>query len=74
MLVKKIVQQRWNEIQQHTMIPKPTFLRMLDLCLVNCYFVFKEKFYLQIFGMPMGNGLSPIAVELVMDFVLTEVK
>lgn len=24
--------------------------------------------------MPMGNGLSPIAVELVMDFVLTEVK
>lgn len=74
LLVKKMIQQRWDEIIEHTDIPRLEFLKLIDLCMLNAYFAFDEKTYGQIFGTPMGSGLSPIAVEMAMDFVLSEVK
>ncbi|XP_055918356.1 uncharacterized protein LOC129950440 [Eupeodes corollae] len=45
----------------------------MDFCLKdNNYLQFKDIIYKQIFGMPMGNPLSPTIADLVMDHLLDE--
>ena len=41
----------------------------LNFCLNNTYFTFQEKFYQQIFGVPMGSHISVTIVNLVMEHI-----
>ncbi|CAF2147937.1 unnamed protein product [Rotaria magnacalcarata] len=46
-------------------------LRAIKLCCTGAKFEFKGKYYLQIFGMQMGSGLSSILANLFMEFFET---
>ena len=43
------------------------FLNIIKFILNNNYFQFNEKFYHQIFGSAMGNPISPILANIVME-------
>ncbi|XP_062542205.1 uncharacterized protein LOC134210194 [Armigeres subalbatus] len=60
----------WEEIQKHTNINLDLFLEMTEFC-INCsYFQFKGQFYQQVFGTAMGNPLSPVIADLVMETLM----
>lgn len=67
------IMNKWNEIQSYTKIPRTRFLDLLKFCLnENNYFVYGDKVFNQIYGMPMGNPLSPTIADIVLDTLLTE--
>lgn len=54
-----------------TTIPRAKFLQILQFCLIeNNYFIYDKVIYTQIFGMPMGNPLSPTIADIVLDNLL----
>ncbi|XP_062537986.1 uncharacterized protein LOC134206299 [Armigeres subalbatus] len=46
---------------------------MVELCLNNSYFMFRDKYYQQTFGTAMGSPLSPILADYVMEDLLDTV-
>lgn len=67
-LATKIVLKKWDTIKNHTNIPKNNFMKILDFCLKdNNYFCFDNNTYIQNYGMPMGNPLSPTIATIVLD-------
>lgn len=64
---------QWDTLKEHTKIPRTQFLKLLKFCLNdNNYFVYGDSFYLQTYGMPMGNPLSPTIADIVLDMLLEE--
>ena len=49
-------------------LPVPVILKSIRLCVVDTYFSFNDKYYKQIFGMQMGNCLSPMLANIYMEF------
>lgn len=46
---------------------------MLEFCLRdNNYFIYNNTLYQQIYGMPMGNPLSPTIADIVLDKILDD--
>ncbi|XP_055856163.1 uncharacterized protein LOC129919329 [Episyrphus balteatus] len=43
-------------------------LELLHLCLTSGYFLYKEKFYLQIDGVAMGSPVAPIIADIWMQY------
>ena len=43
-------------------------INLIKLCVINCNFTFDNEFYVQHFGMAMGNPLSPLLSGLYMEF------
>lgn len=65
---------KWEKITEITDIPKKQFLKILQFCLKdNNYFKFDGKHYFQLYGMPMGNPLSPTIADIVLDALLDDV-
>ena len=48
--------------------PTHVIINLVKLCILDCTFVFNNKFYKQVFGMAMGNPLSPLLSNLYMEF------
>ena len=70
-LALEIVNEKWEILSKITTIPKQIFLEMLKFCLVDAnYFVFNKCHYKQIYGMPMGNPLSSIIADIVLNRLL----
>jgi len=63
-LVTKSIEKRWGYISQKTSILKKEFLDAISLIINSTYFKFDNKFFKQIFGMPIG---SPVLVNLVIQ-------
>ena len=42
-------------------------IELIKLCILNCKFSFNDQFYEQIFGMAMGNPLSPLLANIYME-------
>ena len=71
----RVIMRRWDQLKEHTTIPKSQFLKILEFCLnENNYFNFNSKLYHQCYGMPMGNPLSPTIADIVLDDLLNETK
>lgn len=67
----RIIIRHWDKVKIHTTIPKAQFLHILKFCLIdNNYFIFDKTIYTQVFGMPMGNPLSPTIADIVLDDLL----
>lgn len=66
-LVLEITKERWNNIKNFTSINEKLFFEALEFCLRNGYFTYKNVFYIQVEGVAMGNPLSPIVSEIVLD-------
>lgn len=64
---------KWQEIQEHTTIKKHSFRRLLELCVFESgYFLYKDNYFRQIQGLPMGNPLSGILATFVLNDFLTK--
>lgn len=72
-LVLRIVQDRWEQIKNHTNIKKNAFIKLLNNCIDASMFMFEGSYYKQLFGMPMGSPLSPVLGDLVMELLLDDV-
>ena len=70
-LAIEVISRRWNEVAEHTNIPKELFTRILTFTTKeNRFFEYKGKIYTQLKGMPMGSPLSPILADIVMEELL----
>lgn len=67
-IAKEIIIEQWPDIENKTDIDLEYFLKLFDIAIVhNNYFQFNDKFYKQKNGLAMGNPLSPILADIVMD-------
>ena len=66
-LAVRSVTSRWDLISNKTSIPFDEFLKAINLIIDSTFFKFNNRFYKQIFGLPMGSPLSPILADLVMQ-------
>ncbi|XP_062701697.1 uncharacterized protein LOC134285243 [Aedes albopictus] len=71
-LVRKSIIKHWDEIGTHTDICLDLFLEVTAFCIECSYFSFNGSFYKQKFGTAMGNPLSPMIADLVMEDILDQ--
>ena len=53
-------------------LPTESIIELIKLCICDSVFTFDDKFYVQKFGMAMGNPLSPVLSNLFMEFFETK--
>ena len=66
-LVHKAIEKRWTQLYNKINMSCTEFLNIIKFISNNNYFQFNEKFYHQIFGSVMGNSISPILSDIVME-------
>ena len=70
--VLKFIERKIEEGRISTPIPKDDFMCLIEVCVNNASFQFKDQFYKQRFGMAMGSPLSPILSNIYMEYVESE--
>ncbi|XP_062716240.1 uncharacterized protein LOC134291886 [Aedes albopictus] len=63
----RCLEERWEEVEQHTNIDKTDFVYAVKLVLESMFFVYQGDVYGQTFGVPMGSPLSPVISNVVME-------
>lgn len=70
-LALKIIEEKWKDLEPVTKISKSLFIKILKFCICdNRYFRYKNNFYQQRKGLPMGSAASPIVADIVMEELL----
>ena len=59
-------------LQDRTKLCLKELMLGINMCLDNTYIQFKNQFYKQIFGVPMGSPISATIANLVMETVETK--
>ena len=62
-LIKDLLEKD-EKLQDRTVLSVQNITDLLGFCLHNTYFSFKNKFYEQVEGVPMGSPVSPIVANL----------
>ena len=63
----KSIDRRDHSIITNCSIPVDDIKKCIQFLYNNTYFTFKNKYYQQIFGTPMGTPISPLFTDIVMD-------
>lgn len=63
----------WEMLKTNTNINLDLFLEIVTYCLDSSYFMFRNQYYLQLVGSAMGNPLSPILADLIMEPLIDNV-
>ena len=71
-LVLKAIEKRWTQIYNKINTSCTEFTNVIKFILNNNFFQFNGKFYQQIFGSAMGNPISPILADIVMEDLKVE--
>ena len=48
--------------------PENEFIKLLNLAVKNCHFIFNGKFYDQVDGVAMGSPLGPLLANIFLSF------
>ncbi|XP_055522574.1 uncharacterized protein LOC129716759 [Wyeomyia smithii] len=64
---------QWEKINVNTNINLDLFIEIAEFCIESSYFNYNEQHFQQVFGAAMGNPLSPIIADLVMETLLDTV-
>lgn len=65
------IKTEWNIIRDKTNIPNKLFYDILEFCLKDAnYFMYKEQYYQQIDGCPMGSPISPSIADFLLNKLL----
>ncbi|XP_055525302.1 uncharacterized protein LOC129718508 [Wyeomyia smithii] len=64
---------QWEKIKVNTNINLDLFIEIAEFCIESSYFKYNEQHFQQVFGAAMGNPLSPIIADLVMETLLDTV-
>lgn len=64
-IIRKLVADDIN-FEARNGMEKEDFLALVDIILLNSYFVYEGEFYRQKHGLPMGSSVSPVVADLVM--------
>lgn len=73
-LILENIDERWQKISQYTSIPLHRFKDVTKFALTANYFVFSGEYYYQTDVKPMGSCLSPAIADMVMEFLLDNVR
>ena len=71
-LVRKSVFKHWTQIEENTSICLDIFWEITDFCIDCSFFTFQGVYYKQKFGTAMGNPLSPIIADMVLEDLLED--
>ena len=71
-LVRKSIFKHWTEIEENTSICLDIFWEITEFCIECSYFALQGEYYKQKFGTAMGNPLSPIIADMVLEDLLDE--
>ena len=66
-LVVQSIEKRWTQLHNKINMSCTEFIEVIKFILNNNFFQFNKKFYKQTFGSAMGNPLSPILSDIVME-------
>ena len=55
-------------LKERTVLPVKDIILLLEFCLKNTYFSFQGQFYEQVEGVALGSPVSPIVVNLYMEY------
>lgn len=66
-LALETINKRWHDIKNHTILPQKQFMDAINFCINSSYFQYKDVFYEQIGGLPMGAPLSAILANLTLE-------
>ena len=61
------IEKHWIQLYNHTYLSCSEFIESIQFILQNNFFQFNEQFYKQKFGSAMGNLISPILADIVMQ-------
>ena len=56
-------------LKERTVLAVNDILLLLEFCLKNTYFSFQDQFYEQVEGVAMGSPVSPIIINLYMEYL-----
>lgn len=72
-LTKRIIMEKWREIQIGLGISKEMLNRTIDFLLIDCaIFSYKDVTYRQTRGLAMGSPMSPFLAQIVMTDLITK--
>ena len=63
---------RLSAITHNFPVKLECFIELIKLCHQNTYFVFEDTYFKQIFGLAMGNPLSPVLASIFLEHVEEE--
>ena len=66
-LVIKSIERRWHQLHNKINLNLSEFCKVVKFILNNNYFQSNQKYYKQIFGSAMGNPISPVLSDIVME-------
>lgn len=61
------IKKRWNKIKDKTQLTQQQFIDAIKLIIDKSYFQYGTNFYIQKFGLAMGNAISGFLADIVME-------
>lgn len=61
------INKRWNRIKDHTFLTREEFIEAVKLITSQSYFRYQDQYYLQVSGLAMGNSISGLLADMVMN-------
>lgn len=61
------IKKHWTKISENCSLNLDSFLEILNFIFDSNILIFRDKYYKQIFGTPMGSSISPILCSFVLD-------
>lgn len=66
------IKQSWDKIKPYTSLNEDDFILLFEFCIDSGFFKFDGHFYQQIYGLGMGNCMSPVCSDIVMSTLIQQ--